>query len=164
MKKLLITFIATLSLFYGCVGVTNEDSKSDYMISAEKHIADLLDKLISEGTIDSYSDLNLEYSSKSDSLLIYTMNIKSSKNSNEVSVPIEFYCNIYPSDDLDDKQTICVNFINETKPILQVVDEMMQKLPIEDQTEENRAFCLDMSVMAASLSSKTITKVFKLTD
>ena len=93
MKHLLILLLALPMVLAGC------SSKSQWQTNAENHIHDWLDKMaVPDGKLEikSYSNIKKIYSSKADSILIYSIDIVANNGKTDVAMPIEFYYLVLP--------------------------------------------------------------------
>lgn len=169
MKKLLF-ILSLLFSMVGWVGCASnekennqekEDSRSSMQISAENHIHGILQDLY-EGDnikIESYSEPLLVYSGRSDSLMIYMVDAVTLVAKSEFKFPIEFYYAVIPN--LDGEYISINPLLGSKKSLMETAEEMYAILPPSTQTEKNKILAVNMSIIAATMSDKTKTRVFK---
>ena len=169
MKKLLL-LLALLLPMVGLVGCAPnqkednqeiEDNRTPMQISAETHIHEMLEDMSARNSdpyIKTYTSPELIYSSQSDSLMIYTSDAVIVKGEVEIKTPVEFYYAVVPN---LDGEYISISFMTDNKSLMETAEEMYAILPSSAQTEKNKDLAVNMSIMAATMSDKTTTRVFR---
>lgn len=150
MKHLLIILLALPMVLVGC------SSKSQWQSNAENHIHDWLDKMaVPDGKLEikSYSNIKKIYSSKADSILIYSIDIVTNNGNTDVAMPIEFYYLVLPE---NGGEIAGINLLCETGSILKVADEMVDVIPKEQQKDDTREQMVNLCVYGAFQSDRII--------
>lgn len=151
MKKFLLALVLVLSMvLVGCA------SKSQWQDRAENHIHEWFNKMDGKDgglRIKSFSNIKKLYSSKSDSILIYSMDIVTNNGKTEVTMPIEYYYLVLPE---NGGELAGINLLYETGSIMDLAEEMVNVVPKEQREDGFREQMVNLCIYGAFQSDRVI--------
>lgn len=151
MKKFLLALVIMVPMvLISCT------SKSERQYHAEKHMHDWLSKMDGKDgglEIKSYSNIKKIYSSKADSILIYSIDVVANNSKTEISMPIEFYYLVLPE---NGGELAGINLLFETGSIMDLVDKMIDVVPAEQRSDDFREQMTNLCIYGAFQSDRVI--------
>lgn len=160
MKKIPFICLICLMVLTGCSGKSEKREKVEEQINAL--FTELKNDNDSNLIVKGYDNLKLEFSTRSDSIMLYSATIKTeSDNGIESGIPIEFIYFEFPD---DNGEVLSVNFVSKNGSLIDTNDEIIENVgkniskgefeKIKDVKDE----ILTMTIMAYLLSPNAKVK------